>query len=142
MQWDLGLECIRCPAIVNVSSGFTRLMQHFKSTKHRESMGGVRSQCTIQYKTLTSAARNSNNQTEVPTERAAIPTIHLFHPRDAASRAEIIWSIETVKDKNSLRSCNDKKNVFECMFPGAVPQGFSSSSTKLHYLLTEAIGPY
>ena len=28
------------------------------------------------------------------------------------------------------------------MFPDAVQQGFSLSSTKLHYLSTEAIGPY
>ena len=75
---------IRCLAIVNVSSGFARLMQHYKSTKNRESMKGVPGQCTIQYKTLTSAAQNSNNQTEVPTERAAIPAIQ-FHPRDATS---------------------------------------------------------
>ncbi|XP_046591733.1 uncharacterized protein LOC124293709 [Neodiprion lecontei] len=66
----------------------------------------------------------------------------LCNQLDADMKAEIIWAIKNVHSNMSAASCDDLKEVFQAMFPGAISEKFSLGRTKLGYLITEALGPY
>lgn len=68
--------------------------------------------------------------------------IQLYSTQDQASRAELIWALKTVSSNYSAASCDGISDIFNSMFPGAMPAGFSLGRTKLSYLITDALGPY
>ena len=82
---------------------------------------------------VTSSQKNSDQARNV---------IQLFNPREAASRAEILLCIDMIINKNSFSSYSSKKELYQSMFPNAVPVDFSISPAKMAYLVTEAAGPY
>ena len=63
--------------------------------------------------------------------------MELFSPRDAAARAELMWCLEVVNSKYSFKSCKGKKDLFNCMFPGGVPEVFTISPANVSYFITE-----
>lgn len=68
--------------------------------------------------------------------------ISLFHPKEPTARAELIWAMKSVVSNIAPSVCDDLNDVFNAMFPHAVPEDFSLGRTKLSYLVTDALGPY
>lgn len=68
--------------------------------------------------------------------------IQLYSTQDQASRAELIWALKSVSSNYSAASCDGISDIFNSMFPGAMPAGFSRGRTKLSYLITDALVKY
>ena len=66
----------------------------------------------------------------------------IMSEKDDATAAELIWSMKVTSSHFSYASYDDIKETFEAMFPGAVPKNFSLSSSKVSYMISDAIGPY
>ena len=66
----------------------------------------------------------------------------IMSEKDNATAEELIWSMKVANSHFSYASCDDIKETFEAMFPGAVPKNFSLSSSKVFYRISDAIGPY
>ena len=66
----------------------------------------------------------------------------MLRERDAASRAEIVWVLKSIASSFAAASCDHIAEVFQTMFPDAVPEGLSLNAKKMTCLLTEAIYPY
>ncbi|KAJ8672130.1 hypothetical protein QAD02_003389 [Eretmocerus hayati] len=75
-----------------------------------------------------------------PNGNCSIMSLHTQH--DAALRAELYFIMDLVAKNQSANSCQDKKELFQTMFPTSVPESFSLSPSKVSYVLTEALGPY
>lgn len=69
-------------------------------------------------------------------------TVHLYSISDQSVVAELIWALKVVSSNYSFSSSDGIVEVFQTMFPNAIPKGFSMSRSKLTYLITDALGPY
>ena len=66
----------------------------------------------------------------------------IISEKDNATAAELIWSMKVASSHLSYASFDDIKETFEAMFPGAVPKNFSLCSSKVSYMISDALGPY
>lgn len=128
--------CSICGGNFSIAKGFEKIQQHAATTKHKKNL----------FKLDENQLRFSTPQSSlaVPSEsRSAEPRpAAIFNPREAATRAELLWCMETIKTDSSVNSCAGKRELFQVMFPNSMAQSFSLSPSKVQYLLTEALGPY
>ena len=66
----------------------------------------------------------------------------LFSTHENTTRVVILSCLEIVKFNIPLSSCTGKKELYNLMFSGAVPNSFSLSQSKASYLIIYALGPY
>ena len=145
--------CWICKKQFKSSGGFDKLKQHSSTQKHKKNLSKF---CDTQliFKTnnnatedISSSNRNTCSESEAGKTTGYIGVaknnfVELFSIRDVATRAELIWALDSVNCKYSLNSAHGKKELLKYMFPGGVPEGFSISPTKLSYLITEALAPF
>ena len=84
--------------------------------------------------TSTSRVQNSFTQAEAH--------LSLFNKQEAATRSEIFYLLESIKSNSPLSACDEKKELFQVMFPGSVSNAFTLFRTKRLYLLIHALFPY
>lgn len=92
---------------------------------------------TLQLRLATTAQGGGDNENP-----PRILATHLYSLKDQATRAEIIWTMNSAIHNYSAASCDNIKSVLNAMFPGAIPSDFSLARNKLSYLITEALGSY
>lgn len=56
--------------------------------------------------------------------------------------AELLWCLEVISSRSSFNSCQNKKELFQKMFPCDVSKNFSLCPKKASYLITDALTPY
>ena len=54
----------------------------------------------------------------------------MLREQDAPSRAEIVWVLKTIASSFAAASCDHIAEVFQTMFPDAVPEGLSLNAKK------------
>lgn len=133
-QWaskrsDSELFCSVCAKIIRITRGFFSVQQHIDGEKHK--------------KNCRAKINSQNIQTVSDTEKDN-SSLKLISNADAAVRAELVWALKVVASNFSAESVNGIAEVFRKMFlvEGAVPEKFSLSSTKISYLITDALAPY
>ncbi|CAI6357860.1 unnamed protein product [Macrosiphum euphorbiae] len=125
--------CKVCGSKINVEKGFQALSQHALMKKHITSAKNKLSASQLH---LSSGSLTSSN----PSTGAQVISLH--STRENACRVELLWTMKVVASNYSASSCSDVPEIFNCMFPGAVPKDFTLSRTKFRYLLTYALEPY
>ena len=67
-----------------------------------------------------------------------------FSYNDSITQSELIWALHVVSQNLSCSSCDNIKVILNARFPGIIPETFSMtmSSSKISYLISEAVGPY
>lgn len=128
-------SCVVCECSFSVSKGFQSVTQHAIGLKHKNNYSTKMS--TLQSRLATTAQGGGDNENP-----PRILATHLCSLKDQATRAEIIWTINSAIHNYSAASCDNIKSVLNAMFPGAIPSNFSLARNKLSYLITEALGPY
>ena len=69
-------------------------------------------------------------------------TITTVSHKDLSTKAELIWAMKVVSSGYSYSSCDGIIETLGAMFPGAIPDTFTMSSSKVSYLISEATGPF
>lgn len=54
----------------------------------------------------------------------------------------MIWTLKVVSSNFNYSSCDSLKDVLKAVFPDNIPEGFTMSSLKISYVITDATGPY
>lgn len=134
--------CIICNSLrFNIEKGFDRLRQHAKSEKHISNLSKLDSGQLL--------LRISSKPTEtfpfsIPevNNNHGVKEVSVYNSKEGEIRAELLWCIENAVSHNSVTSCSVKKELFNEMFPGGVPENFTLSPSKAQYIITEALGPY
>lgn len=148
--------CKICQVYLNTKSGFCKILDHSKTQKHKQSLFKLKtSQTQIQVvqesvevegssMNLIENIDNKNNSfvNQMKPVKSANLIYSLSDESLKVTRAEVLWCLEMVSKKQSFRSCNGKKQLFSCMFPGEISNSYSLAATKASYIVTEAIGPY
>ena len=80
----------------------------------------------------------SSNKSGVSTSS----TVYAVSNKDQATKAGLIQAMKVVVSSYSYASCDGIEDVFQAMFPDAVPDNFTISSSKVSYLVSDATGPY
>lgn len=117
---------ICCQTINCEKKGFQAIVQHVDYRKHLENAKNM----------LSATQLRLTGGTEATT------SVQLYCTKDSGARAELIWSMKNVVCNMSAESCDGISKTFEAMFTEAFPKGFSLGSTKLSYIISEALGPY
>ena len=159
--------CSLCKnARFSIDGGCNRMTQHAQTETHKANLKKSSSQLLL---TSRSASTTASDVSQLHTQSTVYNTnfnlssrlstvdhsplleisnlqnsrsVLLYNPKETAIRAELLWCIENIANRNSIASCDGKKELFNVMFPGAVPENFSLSPSKAQYLITEALGPY
>ena len=63
-----------------------------------------------------------------------------FIYNDTIIRFELIWALYVVSQNLRSSSCDNIKVTLNVMFTGIIPETFSVSSSKISYLISEAVG--
>ena len=157
--------CRICNITFSIEKGFDKIDQHAKTQKHKNNLCKIKpSQQHIALSSprfSTSSHINITDSTLIPSTRlqadAAVnqnfisqrqmsipeqPKWNLFSPKDLASRAELYTILDVIKNNLPLSSCEGKKELYQAMFPGCVPDNFSLSRIKAAYILIYALAPY
>lgn len=151
--------CNICNCIFSSVKGFEKLNQHAKTLKHKGNLFKIKpnqlqlditiTKSTTELATNQSILNQSTNSHKLSTESRMsrqqlqnIVPISLFSTSEAATRAELFFCMEIINSNSPVTSCEGKKELFQVMFPGCVPESFSLSPTKASYLITYALGPY
>lgn len=127
--------CIPCENTFNINKGYQAVMQHVKSGKDKKNVNTKMSPLQMR---LTSSVETNTGSTTNNTEN----NILMYSVLDSTTKAELIWTLKSVIHNYSAYSADGISEVFQAMFPQNFPKPFSLSSTKLSYLITEALGPY
>ena len=71
-------------------------------------------------------------------------SLECFSYNDSIIQSELIWALHVVSQNLSCSSCDNVKVILNAIFPGIIPETFSMtvSSSKISYLISEAVGPY
>lgn len=126
--------CVICNINVSTSKGLQCLHQHADTIKHKRNLYKIApKQLTLSMSATTCSSTETGGTRQV---------VAVYNSREAACKAELLWSMETVACDYSLNSCQGKKELFNIMFPGGIQDTFTISPTKVRYLITEALGPY
>jgi len=139
--------CSICICTVDVKKGFQSLSQHASTKKHKQN---ARIKLNIKQLTLTTSTTTTNENNsriedtlvEKNSKSSTFSTVHLYSISDQSVVAELIWALKVVSSNYSFSSSDGIVEVFQTMFPNAIPKGFSMSRSKLTYLITDALGPY
>ncbi|XP_043465120.1 uncharacterized protein LOC122500314 [Leptopilina heterotoma] len=149
--------CIICKNTrFKIDGGVDRIKQHAKTEKHIKNLSSLNSGQLLLTTSLKNNALTQSSSEIISNLSAAVSSdlltpetnanivksVTLFNQNETAVRAELLWCLENVITCSSVASCLGKKELFNVMFPGCVPETFSLSPSKAQYLITEALGPY
>lgn len=152
--------CMLCMKIFNISWGFEALEQHVLSKKHKENckiklnasqlqLSSVVRQQPIQVTSSSEVGGNNNTHAGFSASAASgkvatqLKKLEVFCVKDKATKAELIWCLKVIASNFAVQpACEHIKEVFEAMFPNAVPNDFSLSRTKARYLICDALAPF
>lgn len=130
------VTCILCKKnIACISKGFAAVTQHCGTDIHKNNVSSLKNQMTIVTKQENPVSVQSSSCT-------SITSGNMLQLGNNAAKAELIWILKSVQCNMSANSSDDLKEIFEYMFHGCLPQGFSLSHGKQSYLIAEAVGPY
>jgi hypothetical protein len=123
-------HCNICNKTVKCDNqGLSQLMQHSETSSHRTLSGNIKEGKQLVLKVSTA----SNQQSADPA-----PKICVVSQKDQSTVAELIWAMKVVLSGYSYASCDDTLEILRAMFPGAIPDSFTMSSSKVSYLISEA----
>ena len=135
------------------------MTQHSYSKKHKENsliklgplqmrltaglqQPGPSSDVAIASPSIATQCNRSTSSGKSSQELSKDSTIALYTVQDAATIAELIWTMKTVACNYSLASAKGIVDTFRAMFPNAVPSQLSLSPAKMAYIISDALGPY
>ncbi|KAE9523795.1 hypothetical protein AGLY_015855 [Aphis glycines] len=130
--------CKACVSKINVDKGFQAISQHALMKKHITNAKNKFSASQLHSSSGPLTALTSSNSST----GAQVISLHNHSTRENACRVELLWTMQVVARNYLASSCSDVAEIFNCMFPGAVPKDFTLSRTKFRYLLTYALEPY
>jgi len=131
---NFSAHCNICNKSVKCDNqGVSQLMQHSETSAHRTLSGNIKEGKQLVLKVSTS----SNQQSADPA-----PKMCVVAQKDQSTAAELIWAMKVVLSGYSYASCDDTLEILRAMFPGAIPDSFTMSSSKVSYLISEATGPF
>lgn len=125
---------------------FGKLTKHAKTLKHKGNLFKIKPNQLQLAVTVTKSTQLATNQStdfrksSVESRKSSqqvqnIVSVSLFSTREAAIRTELFFCMEIVNSNNSVTSCERKKEFFQVMFPGCVPDSFSLSPIKASYMI-------
>jgi len=83
------------------------------------------------------------NVDEQPGAKVTTECLSSFMSSDAATKAEIMWSLQVIAKHQSYRSCCKLREVFQEMFPDSdIAKKFTLSPIKALYVLVCGLAPY
>lgn len=127
--------CRLCKKVVRCDNrGLSQLLTHSETKLHssfaKDVLAGTQTILVNQTKTSNEADK-------------AEATISCWTAREGVIKAELLWSLKSVRSDFSYNSADDTPKLFQEMFPDSnIASRFSMSHTKLSYMITEATGPY
>lgn len=143
--------CTICASQLNCEfKGFQAITQHSESVKHKESVNTHLSQrqLAINIENKSDDAANGVNR-QISTEVTEIGgdqrrnLLQLIDNRNAATKAEIIWTMKNVSSNYSGKSCDDLGKTFKNMFPNEPAcKDFTLASSKWSYIVSDCVGPH
>jgi len=90
----------------------------------------------IQTQSVSRDSESSNRQKLQPPINA-----HVYN--DAVTKAEVLWALRIVTKHQSYRSCDELKDIFQCMFPDSkIAQKFTLGAAKVAYMIVYGLAPY
>ena len=120
-------KTVRCD-----NQGLPQLLQHSETSTHKSLVENIAEgkQLVLKVSTLGQQANNT------------APKICAVSQKDQSTKAELIWAMKVVSSSYSYSSCDGLIETLHAMFPGVIPDGFTMSSSKVSYLISEATGPF
>ena len=163
-QWvkklnDSAIYCLVCDSSATILKGVQSLTQHSYTKKHKENsliklgplqmrlssaglqQPGPSSDVAIASPSV-AQCNGSTSSGKSSQELSKDSTIALYTVQDAATIAELIWTMKTGACNYSLASSKGIVDTFRAMFPNAVPSQLSLSPAKMAYIISDALGPY
>ena len=102
--------------------------QHAKGLKHQQHLPNHNWTLKTAF-----AAGQAENQ---PSSSSKQTSILSLTENEAAKKAEIMWTLEVAIAKHSFRSCDNKSELYNSMFPDSqVAKTFACGKTKFTYLV-------
>ena len=124
---DICNKTIKCD-----NQGLPQLLQHSETSTHRSLAGNI-----AEGKQLVLKVAKSGQQDTVSASK-----ICAVSQKDQSTKAELIWAMKVVSSSYSYSSCDGLIEILRAMFPSAIPDTFTMSSSKVSYLISEATGPF
>lgn len=110
----------------SIEKGFYAVNRHSESEKHKSNY----------------ELKKGPKQLSLIPGSSSQPALKLVSTKDSAYTAELIWCMKLVSSNIPISICKGIDNLFDSMFPGAMPQHFPLNPTKASYLITDALAPY
>ena len=109
-----------------------QLMQHAGMSTYRSLVGNIAEgeQVVLQVSSSGQSGQQATNSS----------TITAVSHQDQSTKAELIWAMKVVSSGYSYSSCDGIIETLSAMFPGAIPNTFTMSLSKVSYLISEATG--
>src|SRR6266516_6230242 len=116
------------------NQGLPQLMQHAGMSTYRSLVGNI-----AEGKQLVLQVSSSGQSGQQATNSLIITAVS---HQDQSTKAELIWAMKVISSGYSYSSCDGIIETLSAMFPSAIPNTFTMSSSKVSYLISEATGPF
>ena len=98
------------------NSGFKQVFAHSSGKKHQDLAKGLFGSTQIYFSVTTSTAPDTAKPTTSKQERKGEITVDKSD-KEAATQAELIWTMKVAASNFSYSSCGDTPQLFQTMFP-------------------------
>lgn len=122
---DYKYNCKLCKYTGSCSGGFTHLTSHSKSSKH---VNLVKEQ-SGQKRLMFNCQENDSSSRK-------------WNQADRITKAEILWTLKSVKSNFSFSSCDNISELFSEMFDCEISNGMKLCRTKMSYSISHGLGPF
>lgn len=135
-------KCILCVKSIDISSmAEGALRSHARGAKHIQLAGNPCRDGTLKHFMTAKTVGPSTQTTAICSKPAT--NVSSFVSRTECLKAEILWTLKTVKSHYSFNSCSDVSDTFKTMFPdSAIARQFSCGERKCSYLCNFGLAPY
>lgn len=137
-------KCKLCNVQIDLSNmGKRALDSHCKSKKHTTRCG-EQSKCSLQMSSWAKTPQSlPESSVSAAPELVSTPTIANFFNKEDVSKAEILWTLNTIVTHSSYNSTKHSSALFSVMFPDSeIAKNFSCGSTKCSYLTCFGLAPF
>lgn len=158
-------RCKLCCKTFELSNmGRQALRSHESSVQHKKNITTSAEQQTIGYfirpkgnieveasiETVNLHATPGQTAVASDTEKAAAAitdkiqqSVSQYAYKDSVTKAEVLWTLQTIARHQSYRSCDDAKDIFQAMFPDSkIAQKFTLGQAKVAYTVVYGLAPY
>ena len=131
---------IICHKIYDLSpAGQSRLSKHAEGGKHK----GKPEKCDNFLKGRSNKKKTSNNDSVTVKKTCDHQTLEQYFAGSDATKAEIVWTLNSVMSGFSFRSSDSLGKIFSIMFPySSTASAFSLGRTKAQYVVKHGLAPY